>query len=106
MQSQSQALAIDKIRRLNLEFKAKVNYTGDITPTRDYSNSDVTRNETTTTVDFFTQLSNAVYNNSYKGHPLVFYSGTNINGELKSTGTLYDQQELFNAFGAGTIRSD
>lgn len=101
-QNQSQELAIDKIRRLNREFKAKVNYTGDITPTSNYSTSNVTNNETTTAIDFFTQLSNAVYNNSYKGQPLVFYSGTNTNGKLNPTGTLYNQQALFNTFGSGT----
>ena len=47
--------------------------------------------------DFFTQLSNAVYSNSTN----TYYSGI-TNGELNTSGTLYDQSALFNQFGAGT----
>ena len=99
MQNKPQTLAINKIRKLNEEFKASVHYTGN--EVKDYSTSEVQR-EAKTAQQFFTQLSNAVYNNNYGGQPLVFYSGTNINGELNSTGKLYNQQNLFNAFGSGT----
>ena len=98
MQNKPQTLAINKIRKLNEEFKASVHYTGN--EVKDYSTSEVQR-EAKTAQQFFTQLSNAVYNNNYGGQPLVFYSGTNINGELNSTGKLYNQQNLFNALGSG-----
>ena len=99
MKNQPQPLAINKISRLNQEFQANTVYTG--IPIHDYSTSQV-QQKAKTAQQFFTQLSNAVYNNSYEGLPLVFYSGTNINGELKPTGTLYNQQNLFNALGSGT----
>ena len=99
MKDQPQPLAINKISRLNQEFQANTVYTG--IPIHDYSTSQV-QQKAKTAQQFFTQLSNAVYNNSYEGLPLVFYSGTNINGELKPTGTLYNQQNLFNALGSGT----
>ena len=98
MQNKPQTLAINKIRKLNEEFKASVHYTGN--EVKDYSTSEVQR-EAKTAQQFFTQLSNAVYNNNYGGQPLAFYSGTNINGELNSTGKLYNQQNLFNALGSG-----
>ncbi len=99
MRNKPQPLAINKIQELNKEFEANVHYTG--REVKDYSTSEV-QCEAKTAQQFFTQLSNAVYNNNYKGQPLVFYSGTNINGELNSTGKLYNQQDLFNAFGSGT----
>ena len=99
MENKPQTLAINKIRKLNKEFKADVVFTG--RKVKNYSTSEVQR-EAKTAQQFFTQLSNAVFNNNYEGQPLVFYSGTNINGELNSTGKLYNQQDLFNAFGSGT----
>ena len=45
---------------------------------------------------FFSQLSNAVNSNGL----YTYYSGV-TNGELNSTGKLYDQSKMFAAFGAG-----
>ncbi len=98
-QDQSQELAINRIRQLNKKFKATIDHQG--IPIKDYSTSDV-QHEAKTAQQFFTQLSNAVYNNSYEGEALVFYSGTDTNGDLKQRGTLYNQQNLFSAFGSGT----
>lgn len=99
----SQQLSIGNIDAQNNIFQIVASDALGSSGITNYATSNVTT-EAETANDFFTQLSNAIYNNNalYDGSYKipVWYLGT-TNGELNQSGTQYNQNQLFSQFGSG-----